>query len=590
MVLGERGLQAGGSAFGGRLLIGLGQGAFLYALFWAADGKSWPADEPLLIAPLVLVGVFVPLIALIGWQAMRLRTLLLWSAVAAAALTAVALHDLTWRGESPPEPSERAFAAFFFSAVGLFIAQALVAAGDAERRFLARYPACFDAAWKLAVQAVLTLSFLGTFWVIVYLGTGLFALIGLTAFAKMIEQSWFWIPATTLAIAAALHITDVQPAIVRGIRTLKLTLLSWLLPLLAGIVLVFLASLPFTGLQPLWDTKLAAPILLGVEAGLVLLINATYQDGTAEAARPPVLRLAMPLGALALLPLVAISAYGLWLRVGQHGWTADRIFLAAAVALAALYALGYAWAVLRSGTAMRALEPTNMAAALVALALLLALFTPIADPARLAVASQMSRLASGAVPWAEFDLAHLRFDGGRYGKAALEKLKAAASDPAVIRRIEEAQAAQNRYSLAGKGGAAPQPPSEAAIRANITMHPAGQALPADFSPTAWGTEIDRLPCLSKAGVACEGFLIDLNGDGSQEILLTDTTTTGTIVFVRRGGAWVIGGYVDDIGSCAAALADLREGKGSTAPLPWAELSAGGYRFRVSPPMPERSCY
>ena len=45
---------------------------------------------------------------------------------------------------------------------------------------------------------------------------------------------------------------------------------------------------------------------------------------------------------------------------------------------------------------------------------IVAFFTPIADPARLAVADQVRRLESGRVAPAQFDFTSLRFDGARY--------------------------------------------------------------------------------------------------------------------------------------------------------------------------------
>ena len=74
-----------------------------------------------------------------------------------------------------------------------------------------------------------------------------------------------------LAFTCAIHVTDVRAGIVRGARTLKLTLLSWLLPIMALIAVTFLATLLFTGLEPLWSTRRATPVLLAAAAALVFL-------------------------------------------------------------------------------------------------------------------------------------------------------------------------------------------------------------------------------------------------------------------------------------------------------------------------------
>lgn len=113
---------------------------------------------------------------------------------------------------------------------------------------------------------------------------------------------WFSIPTSTLATAAALHVTDVRAGLVRGVRTLVLVLLSWLLPLMALIGAGFLVGLVFTGLEPLWKTQHAAAILLSAAALLIVLLNAAYQDGHPERAAPKILHYAGTLAALLLFP------------------------------------------------------------------------------------------------------------------------------------------------------------------------------------------------------------------------------------------------------------------------------------------------
>ena len=138
------------------------------------------------------------------------------------------------------------------------------------------------------------------------------------------------------------------------------------------------------------------------------------------------LRLGGSIAAVALVPLVAIAAYALALRVGQHGWTGERIVAAAAVVIAACYALGYAAAAF-GGSVLRAhwlrgIAPVNVAAAFVTILVLIALRSPLADPTRIAVSSQVVRLQSGKVAANKFDYNYLRWDGGRFGHEVLVTL------------------------------------------------------------------------------------------------------------------------------------------------------------------------
>jgi hypothetical protein len=272
---------------------------------------------------------------------------------------------------------------FLAIAALVFIGHHLVQPADMERRRIARYPTYFDVTWKHGVQAVLSLGFTGAFWLLLFLASALFKLIGVDAIEKLIQHEWFAFPATAVMFAAAVQLTDVRANLVRGVRTVALTLLAWLLPLMALIAAAFLLTLPFTGLEPLWKTKSATAILLVADAFLILLANAAYQDGTEKTA--VVLKWAARLAGVLLVPITVLAAYGLSLRIGQYGLSPDRIIAVACVLVAAGYAIGYAVAAVRPGAWMKTLEATNIAMAFVVIAVLLALCTPVADPRRLSV-------------------------------------------------------------------------------------------------------------------------------------------------------------------------------------------------------------
>lgn len=401
-----------------RLAIALLQGVQLYALMEAAERKAWPASEPALFAPLLLAFCFGPLVAHLSVGRMALRAAIVWTTAATILAAALGWFSVTrgalpaWPGDNPAWPGPRLWLVL---GAGLFVAHVRLVDGLTERRLFPAYSRHFDTAWKLAVQLVLAAAFLGAFWAVLSLAALLFDLLGYHLRRDVLEQSWFAVPASAMAIGLALHVTDVQPALIRGVRSVGLLLLAWLLPLLALLLAAFLTVLATSGLGPLWGTGRASQIVLAGCAALVVLLNAAYQDGTVPPPRS--LRVVLRLGALLVLPLAAIAAWSLSLRVAQHGWTADRIFAAAAALIALTYGTGYALAALRP--ALRGLQATNHAAAHLAVALLLAFHTPVADPARLMVVSQLARLDSGAVPPERFDSIALRTDGARWGTEAL---------------------------------------------------------------------------------------------------------------------------------------------------------------------------
>jgi hypothetical protein len=396
-----------------RLAVGLAQGLLFYALHQAEESKVWPATQRELFGALLLAVAFAPFVVLAGVSALRGRTLAVWTGVAALVAAGLGAYGV-WSGDPAAKGVDGLGPQAFFGVAALvFIGHHLVHPADLERRRIARYPTYFDVTWKHGVQGALSLGFTGAFWLLLFLAAALFKLIGVDAIDKLIKQEAFAFPATTVMFAAAVQLTDVRADLVRGVRTVALALLAWLLPLMALIAAGFLATLPFTGLEPLWKTRSATAILLTADAFLILLANAAYQDGTEKTA--VVLKWAARLAGLLLVPITVLAAYGLSLRIGQYGLSSDRIIAGACVLVAAGYAVGYAVAAVRPGAWMRTLEVTNIAMAFGVIGVLLALCTPLADPRRLSVDDQVARLVKVMVRTEAFDYQFLRFEAGRLG-------------------------------------------------------------------------------------------------------------------------------------------------------------------------------
>ncbi len=424
-----------------RLAIGLAQGIALYLLMRTTEGggATWSSQNPELFAALLLPALFVPPVLLAGIGRLRIVTLVVWAGVATALLAGLAWHDIARQSGTDREPT---FPLFAFSAAALFIAHHLVVPADRLRRLIAPFPAYFDAAWMAGVQLVASVAFAGAFWVLLFLGAALFRIIGLSFLGELLRQGWFFLPMTGLAFATAVHLTDVRDGLIRGVRTIALMLLSWLLLVLTVLVGAFLIALPFTGLDGLWETGSATALVLSAVGVMIVLINAAYQDGRPDNLPPAVLRIAVRVAAVLLVPLVGIAVWGLSLRIGQHGLTPDRIIAVACALIGALHAGGYAYAAsttLRPGTRwMAPLERANIVGAVASVLAILALFSPLADPARLSVADQMARLERGKVAPDTFDYGFLQHSSGKTGRAALARL-VASDDPVIAARAKAAQ-------------------------------------------------------------------------------------------------------------------------------------------------------
>lgn len=554
-----------------RIGIGLIQGMLLYLLYTALEDTCWPATTPLLFAPLVMLGVLLPVILISALGHLPRRTLASWAGTAAIAITLLAIHDISRRlgGVDVLRPTPSGALSVCLAA-GCFIAHALVLAGARERRRIASYATYFDVAWTLGLQLAFSALFVGATWLVLQLGASLFDLIRLDFLSQAMRKAWFAIPVTAFAFASAMHLTDVKPAIVRGIRNLVHVLLSWTLPVLTLLVGGFLASLPFTGLEPLWATRSAAGMLLSAAASFVVLINAAWQDGSERPAR--VIAVSARVASLLLAPLTLLAAYALALRVLDHGWSTDRVIAAACLLVAACYAGGYAAAALRRGW-LPTLAGVNIAAAFAVLGVLALLLSPPGDPGRIAVASQLARLDAGQITLRQLDVAYLWHHGARYGRATLARLDSSTTGPDTAWLRTELARLRQPAQDTGVTNMAEQ----------LRVWPEGAMLPAGFAQTDWRRtqQWARLPqCMRRQNTVCDAFVLDLGGDARPEVVVIGADDDGGAVLRQDArSAWELAASLPVmLGDCTALFNAMRAGRLRAAPPVLADLEIDGRRI------------
>ncbi len=561
------------------LYLRLGIGAvFGLGAGWLAKMIDAPHATPDLwmhvVLSVLLLGAFV---LWAGAGTMRRLSLAAWGVVALSLIAYIAWNHFAARtGGSDPNPVF--FDDHFLIYPFLFIAHELVSGADMAGKPVAPYALYFDQAWKRGVQLILAVAFTVLFWGILWLGATLLGFIGFKWLQDLLENEYFSGPATGLALAAAVHLGDVQTRLLANVRALVLGVLSWLLPVIVVIGVIFAVSLGFSGLAPLWATKAATATLLAACVALVLLINAAYQQGDEERKVHIIMKWAARLAAGLLLVFALLAAYSLHLRIDQYGLTMERVLAAVGVFIALLHGLGYAYAAVSlRGRWMAGIEVINVTLAFVMVAVFVAVLTPVADPARLSVDSQVARLGFGRVTPDRFDWKMLRFKTGVYGTNALDRLSKSGKTPAIRAAALKARVMtdEDRYDSADSSVDDGKPdPAHLAIVA-----PKGAALPTDFMAGSYklfmpGTTSKCLPT-APAGATCYAAMVDLNRDGKPEILVLDDTEI--TIFTSDDDGWR---DIDTLYMDKAAAEAFQQGKVASIAPAWDDVMIGDSRQKV----------
>lgn len=482
-------------------------------------------------------------------------------------------------------------------AIGLFVALPWLQCRLAHGHWRAPYACLFEHAWQNTLTLALAALFTGICWLVLYLWGALFALVKVEFFRELFREDAFVHLATGAMAGLGVLIGRTQHRAVMVARQVLFAVFTGLLPLLAFIAVLFVASLPFTGLEPLWEMRSAAATLVTVVALLVAFTNSVLQDGEGPRPYPAWLRRLVDAG-LALLPVYALLAlYALWLRIAQHGWTADRVWAVLLALVVAGYAFGYAWAVLRNRDGwLAAIRPVNRVMSLVVVALAVLANTPLLDPHRIGVSSQLQRLADGRTAPDDFDLEWLRYDSGRRGWDATQALRAHpawAGDPERLAELERLLARQNRWDdwRAGTGTDADAPRRDAAsLRAQVQLA-AGANAPEDAWWEALAAGMGGRSCAA-ASDECILLMPELDGDGAPDPMLC-TLGSGAaarcVIHARDGdGRWKAAATLDLWPQGRSPLAwrralrrDLLAGRVQPMPRSWPDLRIGeGGRRRL----------
>ena len=375
------------------------------------------------------------------------RRLWWWSLLFAVGLALVGALVVAWNG-TPEDWSVgegwRMISLLLAVAVAAPLFQA--ARDEGTRRF--PYQSVHDHAWTNVVLWCACWVFVAIVFALAWLLALLFDLIKIDFLKELLEKDWFWRSLIGLAFGAALGLLREHDGVVRLLQRVVAMVLAVLAPVLAVGLVLFMLALPFTGLNALWEaTKSTTPILLFCVVGALILANAVIGNAPDQERRFPLLRYgAMGLAAV-MLPLAVLAAVAIGLRIGQYGFTPERLWAVVFVALACLWGAAYLVALVlgRLDWAAR-VRPMNLVLAFLVCGVALVLATPIVTFNAISTRDQLARLESGKVTPEQFDWRALAFDFGAPGRAALKKLQTSAN-PAIKTRANEVAKAERRWDV-----------------------------------------------------------------------------------------------------------------------------------------------
>ncbi|MEZ2694349.1 DUF4153 domain-containing protein [Hafnia alvei] len=529
------------------------QGALLY-LSNDFSTQEWRLSHKTTLLYVLVLSLSLPLVFVLSVNTLRNKTL--WKALLAYAVIFIAMTTwVNWNDVGLRDYGTDILATFYFSlAAIIFVTLPWLQVRIENPNSPVNYPDLHDAIWQNTITVVLTLLIAGLMWGILSLGAGLFKLIGIDFFYNLFfEHQIFTYLANSLVLAIGVLICRTNSKLIITVRKLLSLVVKGLLPLLSFFALIFIFSLPFTGINTLanqWSS--ATTLLTTMSLLLALLVNAVYlsADNAEQKPYPKIIRYIIN-GSLLALPIYAIlSTYYLGLRIVQYGWTPERLWAAVVVGLSLCLSLAYATAVVRKNTIwLHSLGNINKKMMCLIAAILILCNSPIIDPYRISVNDQMQRYATGKISPDNLDLIMLRFDAGRRGNDALQALRHDAkfiSDPARKLNLEKILIQTNRWGGYDDDDNKQKTAIFTVDRARKNILLATGVTPPDSSWWASLSEnnyqAERMSDCYLLANSCVLTTLDLNADGKPEPILCSFSAPQAPfcqVYDLSEGKWVV---------------------------------------------------
>lgn len=469
---------------------------------------------------------FTAFLALVG--PVRVRPALVFAAAQAVAVAAL----VTWpslRFDTLDEMLRRA--PLWAAGLVLILVPLPFAMAAAREGNWRDYAALFQHSWDVVVRYAAAFVFVGLAWGVVALSDTVLQLVGLDLIERLLEVDAMPYLLTGALLGVALAVVNELSDYVSAFLVLRL--LRLLLPAVLVVVAVFVAAVPFRGLEQLFGTVSVAATLMAMAIGATTLVTTALDADDSRAVQTPMMRVAVQLMAVLLPPLGAMAAVAIWIRVDQYGLSPDRLAAAAVAALVLAYGLSYTLAVLRRGDWAGRIRAANVRLALGLMGLAALWLTPVLNPQRIATAHQVARFEAGLVRVDQLDLWTLGHDWGRAGVEGLERLAALDDHPqaeALAQALARLETSTSRFGFERSEDRASLPERREALRALLPVYPEGAEVPAGAFEQAfdgladWRIEELEQGCALQTPAGRPGCLVLVTD-------LTDLRPGAEVVFV-----------------------------------------------------------
>ena len=255
-------------------------------LYLAIKNDVWPLGRPEWMLPFYTIVIVTPIFVLLSLRPDNIKKTFVWAGVltAMAGLTgyyvgdqAISLSMYSIDNDYVHAPSLNDVYVHYglmMGIVGLMFLM-FMQQNSAKKNF--PYSALYKFLWKNFLVLVLSAFFAVALLVVLLLCAIVLEIIKIDSFMGLFSKKYFTYPVLAMWFTFGVIIFRDKEKIIGVLARIQQFLTKYFLLVLILLSIIFIVALAFTGLAPLWDSKLGSGMLLWMQALIIFMLNATYQ-------------------------------------------------------------------------------------------------------------------------------------------------------------------------------------------------------------------------------------------------------------------------------------------------------------------------